>query len=458
MTENEIETAIQAAFDGTLTAAECGDLREVLKADPAARALYFEHASIQQLLIYHFSPSQSLETEHSLANTCQQLQHRRYVRFAIAIAAVLVLALGLTLKLVLVPARTPLATFQADAGGRCTVEQDVSGGKAAANELRKNALVRLTQGSVEVTLRNGTRSIVLAPASFQIESEDRMKLHEGSAWFDVSKHGTGFQVTTPGMTVTDLGTQFGVTARPKAGDEVHVFSGRVIARSVTAPSIEETLTSGMARICDPAGQLQTMRIRPEDFLVQLPAHDGSHVIANGDFETGNKPADSRFGSEATSALLPAWNFGTNVKVALRDNTGRPGYGEHGTTVVSSTADVQVGFQNDTVGTPVESDVSIRQNFTTVPGTRYVVGFEMGAIFFKQTTIELTASVYDAADSGILLGRLVQQRNADEGNGYNSPARFTFMAESASTTLIFTETSPNTDDADPVIDNISVKAK
>ena len=43
---------------------------------------------------------------------------------------------------------------------------------------------------MEVTLRNGTRSIVLAPANFQIESEDRMKLREGIAWFDVSKLGT----------------------------------------------------------------------------------------------------------------------------------------------------------------------------------------------------------------------------------------------------------------------------
>ena len=86
-------------------------------------------------------------------------------------------------------------------------------------------------------------------------------------------------------------------------------------------------------------------------------------------------------------------------------------------------------------------------------------FGMGAFFFRRdNSLEITASVHDGADpaTGRLLGRMTERRSAAAGNGYNAPVTFTFTASSATTTLVFTETSANTDDADPVIDNISVK--
>lgn len=463
MTPSEIESAIQDAFDGVLDKSACRELREVLKSDSFARALYFEHASIHQLLIYRFSSSDPLITVRPPINTRLQLQTRRNMRLAFAIAAVFVLVLGLALKPILVPKRLPLAVFQRDAGSLCVVEQDFSGGKAAANELHKDALVRLTQGSVEVTFRNGARTVVLAPSTFRIESDNHMKLHEGTAWFDAGKNGKGLQVTTPAMNVMDLGTQFGVKVRPDAGDEVHVFSGRVIARSVSALHGEESLTTGMARVCDPVGGFKAIGLRPEDFLTSLPAHSDSGHIVNGNFELGTPPPALTYGARATAALLPGWRFGSEINAVRATSEGRPGYGERDVTILSSTGDTQVGFNSDTDGQPNAESVSLYQTFATSPGREYEVQFEMGAIIFQKGSMEITAAVYDGEVASRLptapaLGSRIERRETAAGNGYNPPARFTFTATSESSTLVFTETSAHSISADPVIDNISVKAK
>lgn len=462
MNPREIETAIQGAFDGTLGEDACRELREVLKSDRAARALYFQQASLHQLLTYRFSRSQPLETARSLAATRLRLQTRRSVRLALAAAAVLVLGLGLTLKLVLVREPTALATFEVDAGSRFTVEQQASDHPSPpSNELREGARVRLEQGSLEVRIRKGSRAVVLAPASFRIDSENHMKLEQGTAWFEVGKDARGFQVTTPQITVTDLGTQFGVVARPDASHEVHVFSGRVHARGLSALRTEESLTTGMARLCDPVGRLKAVGLRPEAFLTRLPAHSESGLIINGDFETGNPPPARTYGSHATASLLPGWLFGSDITVVHTTSEGRPGYGEKEITILSSTADVQVGFNADTDGRPDPETVSLRQTFTTRPGLTYAVRFEMGAIIFNPATMEVTASVYDGLPPDMpgaktALAHHVESRPPGAGNGYNPPATFTFTAASDTTTLIFTETSARSLSADPVIDNVSVR--
>lgn len=462
MTRREIEDAIQAAFDGTLGDDACSELRELLKFDPAVRAAYYKQASIHHLLSYRFSRNQALDTAKSLVSTRLQIQTRRQVRLAMAAAAVLMLAIGLTFSLILVREPDSFATFEADVGSRYAVEQSGGDAPAAApNELREGSRVRLYQGSVEIRIRSGSRAVVLAPASFHLESESHLKLDEGTAWFEVGKDARGFQVTTRELAVTDLGTQFGVVARPNSSHEIHVFSGKVLARGLASLRTEETLTTGMARLCDPVGRLKAVRLRPEAFLTRLPAHSDSGLIINGDFETGNPPPARTYGTPATPSLLPGWLFGSDITVVQATTEGRPGYGEKEITILSSTADVQVGFNTDTARRPPPESVSLRQTFTTIPGRDYEVRFEMGAIIFNPATMEVTASIHDGLaparpNAEPPLASHVERRSPEAGNGYNPPARFRFTASSDSSTLVFTETSANSVSADPVIDNISVR--
>ena len=127
------------------------------------------------------------------------------------------------------------------------------------------------------------------------------------------------------------------------------------------------------------------------------------------------------------------------------------------TIFSSTADGQVGFNADTRGRPDPDDASIYQSFRTEPGREYEVEFEMGGIFFHDAEVAISASVHDGAGPrGNRLAQHVERRSRQSGTGYNPPARFRFTAASSTTTLVFTETSENTKDADPVLDNVSVR--
>lgn len=460
MNSGEIDTAIQRAFDGTITDAECLALRAILKSDPAARALYLEHAGLHQALIYRLSRSTAIQAAAPLSAARRRVKTRRGMPLKAIAAAAVIFGAGIVLKMVLFPTSHPAATCRGALGSRFTIG---SAGEArvgvSSEKLENGVTVRLDQGALEVVTRKGTRGIVLAPATFRFQAENRVFLEQGTARFTVSKKDRGFQVATPRMAVTDFGTEFGIISQPEGANEVHVFSGEVAAGQADAGHAGEKLVTGQARSCDPVGSLKEIALRPTDFLSDLPRQSSTGLIANGDFECGNEPPDHRFGRPASAALVPSWTCGTGITVALRDDSGKSGYGESGTTVVSSTADVQVGFNDDTVGRPSAAAVSIRQSFPTEPGTRYSVRFEMGAFFSGHAgPLEITARVHDGTDlqTGGMLGQMIEQRLPSRGNGYNSPAGFTFTAASTTATLVFTETSPNTDDADPVLDNISVK--
>ena len=459
MTRTELDHAIQAGFDGTLTETECLKLRAVLKSDPAARALYYEYADIHQSLIFRISRFTTIDSAKSLATIRLHLQSRRTVRLAVTTTAAALVVLGILLKLTIVSAPA-LATYRQAPGSLHTIEHS-AGKDRSPGELGAQSTVNLSQGTLEFTLNNGTRGVVLAPAIFELRSENEMRLERGTAWFEVSAEGQGFRVSTRELVVTDLGTEFGVLADPESGDEVHVFSGRVEARGPQGDA--EILTAGQARQRGPTGKLEAIPVKPGNFLTRLPLEPASGQLFNGNFESGRPPADMNFGVDASAALLPGWNFGRDVTVAIRSANGQPGFGSGWSNLVSPTKDVQVSFNNAhppyEVGT---LDDSIWQTFATIPGQEYEVRFAMGGYFADQSQgdVQVTAAVYDGtATSGQALGQVSDRRtgNAKRDTGYNPPASFTFVARSAQATLILTETSANSDFAAPGIDNIVVKA-
>jgi len=88
-----------------------------------------------------------------------------------------------------------------------------------------------------------------------MHADDLLYLNEGTAWFHVPKQAIGFQVKTKDLTIVDLGTKFGVFAKPDDHDEVHVLKGRV---QVTANRVRKEsmiLTVNEARRINPIGQL-----------------------------------------------------------------------------------------------------------------------------------------------------------------------------------------------------------
>ncbi len=451
----ELERAIQEVLDGTADEATGRALAEVLRSDPAARELYYEQAELQQTLDTRFSQGSAAETATILANSRLRLQMRRSAIVAVLSAAAVIVLSAVLLRSVLVSEPESPLGLEMAAGTLLSVANPDAA--EASDALREGSVVRLEQGSVELKLAEGSRALILAPATFSLPSRESLRMEHGTGWFRITKAARGFEVVTPELEVIDLGTEFGVISHPGAGDEVHVFKGRVRARSLNALKHEEELGAGDSRTCDPTGRLLNTSNRPWDFLVRLPESASDGLIVNGGFESGEVPPDASFGVGATASYLPGWRFGESLTVVRATSDGHRGYGAGKVAVLSSTSDVQVGFNINVPRTPPEETVRLYQTFETEPGRDYEVRFEMGGIFYSENTVAVSAAARDGAGpGGDVLGEHVERRTPEEGNGYNPPASFRFRAASAATTLIFTEVSESTRRADPVIDNVSVK--
>jgi ferric-dicitrate binding protein FerR (iron transport regulator) len=320
---NELDRAIENAFDGTASEEELHALRETLRSDPAARDRYYEQAGLHQALSQRFSHGSGSETARLLANARLRAQMRRSGRLALfAAAAVFVLA-AILLQTILVPKPEPLVLFETARGSKFTVQHARPDAKLGAGELAGDSQVTLSQGSLELRFRGGSRAVVLGPATFSLHSERKLHLTHGAAWFYISEEDRGFEVSTPELHITDLGTEFGVITDPAAPDEVHVFKGRLITRSLLNPfQHEETLDAGQSRGVDPVGGLTPLASRSEAFLVRLPETTSDRLIANGNFESGAAPAGVRYGRSATQAMLAGWRFGREIGILKPSAEGR----------------------------------------------------------------------------------------------------------------------------------------
>jgi hypothetical protein len=88
----------------------------------------------------------------------------------------------------------------------------------------------LESGLAEITFRDGAKGLLEGPATLQVGSGKSVFLKRGrfAATADVPS-ARGFEVLTPGMRYTDLGTEFGILVAKDGMQEVHVFRGKVTA-------------------------------------------------------------------------------------------------------------------------------------------------------------------------------------------------------------------------------------
>jgi hypothetical protein len=127
----------------------------------------------------------------------------------------------------------------------------------------------LRQGAVEFTLSSGVTAYVEAPADLSLLEKNRIFQSIGRTRFQVPKDASGFQVMTPDLLITDLGTEFGVLASPESPNEVHLFKGKVEVAHRRGLRKTEVLSGQVARVAGPAGHLQPTPLRPDEFPESL---------------------------------------------------------------------------------------------------------------------------------------------------------------------------------------------
>jgi len=270
------EAAVSRYLDGHCSPEEFAELEDYLANSEEARELFLDHIDLHNVLDLELSMPQIMHSAFSQVVPVEQLrerQQRRSMVQATMVAAALLMLLGVVFKFVIIPEREPLLTFESAPDSILTVTHSraqMANEEPEPGTLAKGSQLELRQGTVKLTLSNGVTSVVQAPANLTLIDEGRMSVREGIAWFQVPQNAIGFQVITPRMRITDLGTEFGVMCATDSLDQVHLLQGKIEVSHRVGLKTSELLSGTAARIAGPAGRLKATPVRPEDFITSLP--------------------------------------------------------------------------------------------------------------------------------------------------------------------------------------------
>jgi hypothetical protein len=163
-------------------------------------------------------------------------------------------------------------------GGSQAVWQQADGRAGDDKRLYTHTPMLLVEGFAEITFDNQARIILQSPAEIEIEDYNQIFLRSGKLSASAPKTARGFVVRTPGASVVDYGTEFGVTANAFGRTEAHVFTGKVELRSGSDPirfDAAKSLVQGQAGRVDEFGVLspEMMEAQPSSYVRHLPAEE-----------------------------------------------------------------------------------------------------------------------------------------------------------------------------------------
>ena len=95
------------------------------------------------------------------------------------------------------------------------------------NDWLKTSTLKLEKGLVRIGFVDGASVTLRGPAEINLLSGNLARLDSGQLVAMVPKSAVGFTVRTNSINVVDLGTVFGMNARPEGDVEVQVFQGEV---------------------------------------------------------------------------------------------------------------------------------------------------------------------------------------------------------------------------------------
>lgn len=217
------------------------------------------------------------ENDFAVLSTTDSNRHRQISKLSVYTAIVSSAALIFILLLALLsPVNAPVIAMVSGLSG-ARWDSD-TGSVEIGNEVRAGQMV-LLEGFVEFDFLGKANVIIQAPAKFNIEGQDQIFLFNGKLSSVVHETGVGFTVRTPGATVVDYGTEFGVIAHSDGYTEAHVFKGQVDLRTGSNPKVFEKskrLTSGVAGLVDSRGTLKKAKLKskPAYFVRQVPETTG----------------------------------------------------------------------------------------------------------------------------------------------------------------------------------------
>lgn len=291
----DFDLLFQRYLDGSIDAEGMTRLNEMLETDADARRRFAEGMNLESALA-----TQALDWS---AGQAVGLRPRVTSRRGIGrVAGVLAAA----------AACAALAVWVFSSRDFATVEDVVGIPPLAPGAHLRGERHVIPHGTLALVTARGARVVVEAPAEFQFESAQRLRLARGRLSAEVPPAAKGFTVITPSGEAVDLGTRFGVDV-PDAGEaEVHVFAGEVVAHA--APDRQRSLRTGDAAALTTGGPA-ARELRSAAFIQPAEVGDLSAGLAAGqrtraeaalaglrtdtaliallDFESGDEPGSFR---------------------------------------------------------------------------------------------------------------------------------------------------------------------
>jgi hypothetical protein len=262
----DYDETVAAICDGTFSEEQARTLNELLLSHPAARDEYILRVELHAWLASEqdlFMPTAQEATDagmpgRGLDMTPQEVRlpaqrqgGSRKATWVLALAACL--ALLLTVSWGLREWRQNErkgATSKAVAMLNRVV--DAQWGSGDKTPLLGAALepgwLRLKSGLAQVVFYTGARIVIEGPAEFQIKSPSEAFCRSGRLTAEVPPQARGFQIGTPQIGVTDLGTVFGLDVKDRQ-TELHVFQGQVVFQPANT-SKKQNLQQGSGAVAE----------------------------------------------------------------------------------------------------------------------------------------------------------------------------------------------------------------
>ena len=281
MDDSHLTVLLDAYLDGALSPEQHAELEGMLLTSPAAREQFWMHASLHGLmreaaeLKWGKALAEAEGPAKPAAKVPKSRVHGRAWRW-VGLAAAGLVALGVGVWFAVRPrvaAKGPEPRIVSPASliAKVVLVADAhwlepAGEHPPGSELRAG-LVKLLSGAVQLEFANGAKVILEGAVELAIVGGNQARCLAGRISVQVPRAARGFQVTSPLVSMVDLGTEFGLFVPEARPTEVHVFEGTVKASWGTGSEESQVLTAGEALRIKP-GKVMTTRAKRGSFLTE----------------------------------------------------------------------------------------------------------------------------------------------------------------------------------------------
>ncbi len=269
MDQQRLARLLDRYVDESLTAEEREEFEQILLGSEEARRMFWEHTRFHALLreFGERSWGAQLAASPALRPEGILLRLRRYFRAAYdshlgwALATAMAVLIMARVWFWTRPAIEPTTSAIAVLTQAVDAEWAEGGDQRNIGSSLAPGWLKLKSGMAQVEFISGARVILEGPAEFQLISPMEAFCQSGKLTAEVPPPAHGFKVRSPGATVVDLGTAFGLNVQKSGEALVQVLRGEVeVHHSAGAP---RGLVEGQGLHVGPDGTVEDIGDAPD---------------------------------------------------------------------------------------------------------------------------------------------------------------------------------------------------